>query len=96
MLELAVPLKWDFHVPVLWNRLEDDNIVEAQTLTELSGRIDETNEEAKSAILRVARKLEEVSVKTVLAAKRGQLSDLRDLEKLQTAFGKRSDDKESH
>ena len=96
MLELAVPLKWDFQVPVLWNRLEDDNIVEAQTLTELSGLIDETNEEAKSAILRAARKFEEVSVKTILAAKRGQLSDLTNLEKLQTAFGKRSDDKESH
>ena len=71
MLELAVPLKWDFDVPMFWKILEEDGVVEIPVISELIDAADETNEEMKSRILEIARKMDELNVRVVLSGRKG-------------------------
>lgn len=84
MLELAVPLKWDFDVPVLWKRLQIDGVLgipDEENFLDVDG---ESDKERKSLLLETTRKVEELKAMLVLQARKGDLRGLTALKELNT------------
>lgn len=84
MLELAVPLKWDFDTPVLWKRLQIDGVVGISDKEDLIGADDVSEKEKKFLFLEATRKIEELGAMLVLQARKGDLRGLTALRELNT------------
>ncbi|MDA7598739.1 DUF4116 domain-containing protein [Alphaproteobacteria bacterium] len=82
MLELAVPLKWDFDAPVLWKKLQIDGVVGGSDKEDLIDADDVSNKEKKPLLLEATRKIEELGAMLVLQARKGDLSGLKALKEL--------------
>jgi hypothetical protein len=82
MLELAVPLKWDFDVPVFWKKLQIDGVVGTSYKEDLIDADDVSDKEKKSLLLEANRKIEELGAMLVLQARKGDLRGLTALKEL--------------
>lgn len=83
MLELAVPLKWDFDAPVLWKKLQIDGVIGGYDEEDLIDADDVSDKETKSPlVLEAARKVEELGAMLVLQARKGDLRGLKALKEL--------------
>lgn len=77
MLELAVPLKWDFDAPVLWKKLQIDGVIGGYGEEDLIDADDVSDKETKSLVWEAARKVEELGAMLVLQARKGDLRGLK-------------------